>query len=299
MANKKLNFSDEMITFETECVRPASAATLAKQAEQRKAHEDAAAWLKAMSETLSRERVYDSFERKAKTVKDFFEILDGAEQYDAILRMAYATPKLAHKFANGDAYSVEADWMKCDDDFRTVAHEGYCDMAELVEKSPNLPLGKGLFRSVWNACRRQYRQYVKSVSALTKVREDEDEGEVYEVDLTSFASPSGKTPERIALFDATLEECCLDDRDNVVVSMKMDGFTDEEIGDFLGISRQAVSKRFKRFAERFLDAEHLSCGDRALTLYHAEQTLDAIRQAFKPVAEFAHEWRAVTSALMG
>jgi hypothetical protein len=254
------------------------------------------AWMAKVESAIGRNN-YVVAERKGETAKDYFVVLSGEEQYDAILRMAYALPKLAQKFADGDNEVIAVSWLKTEDDFRTVAHEGYCDLVGIADKEPNLPLGRALFRATWNACRRQARQAIHSISALQKSVEVDGE-EVYEVDLTSFAAPRDESPEYRVLLETTLEECCRDEIDRAIVSYRHDGYTDEEIGDFLDMSKQAVEKRRRRFWDRFNDDGHLA-DDREISQYYCENVLEEIRQAYKPVAEFAERWHQVTSALQG
>jgi len=251
-------------------------------------------WLAKVEDAIGRNNFVVA-ERKGKDAKDFREILSGEEQFEALCRMARALPRIAEKFGNGDDEIIAVRWLKHNDDYITVASEGYCDMVGIIEKSPNLSFQKALFRACWNACRRLARQEMHSVSALQKTEVDDDGNEVYEIDLDSFAASQGSSPEREVLLRTALEQCCQDETDETIISMRDDGFSDEEIADFLDISRQAVQNRRRRFWERFSNGDFLADGDRPLTVYSVERTLEEIRQAYKPVAEFAEQWRTVTS----
>jgi RNA polymerase sigma factor (sigma-70 family) len=52
-------------------------------------------------------------------------------------------------------------------------------------------------------------------------------------------------------FSEALEACCRDELDREIVELKNQGYTCEEIGEELGKSKGAVSKRWKKIAKRY------------------------------------------------
>lgn len=294
---RTLEFTDEMVTFETDCVatggrKHVSDADLAEIQRRAKARDEKDAEFREHVAKAIKGFSYEKSGVKCKDAKDFLEILDGNGQYEALLHMSQALPRLTCSF------SYMAEWMKHRDDFISVADGAYEDMLKQVAKSPNGRFSKALFNACWASCRREYRALVKGLSAVQKVQTSEGSEDFFEVfDLEGFDGASlDYRPEDVVTVTA-LEECCHGERDAVIISARNDGYTDAEIAEFLGISQQAVSKRRKAFWERFNSGDFIA-DDMELSQYYCENVLTEIRQAYQPVAEFAKKWASVTEPLM-
>ncbi len=117
---------------------------------------------------------------------------------------------------------------------------------------------------VFVACKRALVEYVRQIPMFhvprSTIRRCEDEGRDVP-DLPRDASQgklhnlesddAGATVEMAIDFNADLEECCEDDLDREIVDLKEQGYTCEEIGEELGKSKGAVSKRWKKIAKRY------------------------------------------------
>ena len=239
-----------------------------------------------------------------------FKSLPEDEQYKRLYLMAKSSKKLCHKIVSLVADSrgfvsalspSYADWMKDDDDYQDLVAESYITICQIIEKTPKMALGKAVYTAVWNSLRRMYRNEIKSISALAKSQETDDEEPVYTFDLDSFESPSIPRTEVLAEISIISEEICKDSRDMFILSMLMDGYNDTEIAEFLGVSRQSVNNRHKNIKARYISEYRMTDNELRRAIEDCDIKLCEIRDIYSRVKpeyrRFSEDWNRVTSAL--
>ena len=133
-----------------------------------------------------------------------------------------------------------------DDDI--TAYVGMC----YIEVEKNLSSRKAytsfsalLWKSCWNALRRDYRLMRKSVSALT---EYDAEGKPL-VDITAVQNPHFDT-EKEALFSVRISEKIKTQKEKRICAYIYMGYTYEEIADIMSTTEAAIKKVVQRMRKR-------------------------------------------------
>lgn len=242
--------------------------------------------------------------------KDFTG-LSQEEQYQRLIAMAKSSKKLCAKIvsivtdSNGNKLALSpayADWMDEEDDYLDLVAESYIEIRKIIEKTPKMSLGKAVYSAVWNSLRRMYRNEIKSVSALARAEESEEDEEKYTFDLESFEAPEHFSTEKTAEFSVLLEEICHDDRDMYIISMKLDGYTDAEIGESIGVSRQSIEKRFKNIKARYYSEYRKTDNELRRAIEFSDIQLCEIREKYIEFSEkwerkFTKDWTNITKFL--
>lgn len=226
---------------------------------------------KRIEEEVKRRNETLRIRRDIKSVSEFFG-LDGAEQMSIlkgqcgrvaiVLDNSVPTPNSgqitdkhrADRMGNLDGMRSYAFVQYCFNKSKTLNMERIEECAQtawvkLAENATNEKYSALPFYSLlWISCRQAinnlYNAEVRNAQWLDR------EHDLYDLNAYETKAPADSHTEVNAVYAIWLDGMLGDDIDRDIYSYKKQGFTDEEIGNFLDMSKMAVSKRLQKIHDR-------------------------------------------------
>ena len=224
-------------------------------------------------------------ESRAVNPRAEWERMSGEEQYSALIRAVWygVNRDRAECDRMGNYRPNYFEWIASEDDARACAHGAYIRMEDALTraeqsvidgKRDTLPALRAVMVSACrNSARATWRNEIKHNNATKRVNakdyNDTNGTNYMEIDefgrnrrLTIIDESRGATAEHIApnpenaiIMRDSIERACADDIDALIVHALADGYSMRAIGERIGMTHPAISKRIKRIRERYTTDE--------------------------------------------
>ena len=209
-------------------------------------------------------------ESRAVNPRAEWERMSGEEQYSALIRSVWygVNRDRAECDRMGNPRPNYFEWIASDDDARACAHGAYIRMEDALSraeqsvidgKRDTLPALRAVMMSACrNSARQTWRNEIKHNNALRiEAIRDNDGNEIRreyikDAPTTEHIAPN---PENAIIMRDSIERACADDIDALIVHALSDGYSMREIGERIGMTHPAISKRIKRIRERYTTDE--------------------------------------------
>jgi hypothetical protein len=208
--------------------------------------------------------VWEQAKAESTTARAQWDALDGTEQHDRLLKMAYhrARRNAAETNARGEYRANRYAWAKTADDYESIVNDAWTRLPALLDKndadeSPR-PLNIILARACDRAAQyidRQEKRHANALRTTTATDSDGNETETqYIDDATATAERIAPNPETAAIITDALDRLCADDIDRAILAGMLYGFNMREIAAKIGKSAMYVSRHAAKIKEAYKTA---------------------------------------------
>lgn len=189
-----------------------------------------------------------------------WEQLTGAQQFEALTRMAWAVRKRAEATGRG----IDTEWIRTTDDAQTVAADAWPRVLSALDRNDQREDPRPLWFILYAACtqaahsisRAEIRHVSACISAdaITQAAQLETAGAQSPLDMlpSVTASRFGGDLEEGYSIRAALDTAAGDKDGRAIVAGIAAGYTVRELADQLGMSKSAVQRRIDKIRAAYL-----------------------------------------------
>lgn len=198
--------------------------------------------------------------KAARTARREWEQMTGAQQFEALTRMAWAARKRAEATGRG----IDTEWMRTEDDAQTVAADAWPRVLSALDRNDQRedprPLGYILYAACTQAAHSISRAEIRHVSAcisadaIAAATPDTNNGQsLLDIRSSCTAAPiSGDLEEGYAIRAAIEQAAAGDDATREIIARLSAGYTVRDIAAAIGMSKSAVQRRIDKVRAAYL-----------------------------------------------
>ncbi len=196
----------------------------------------------------------------ARTARREWEQMTGAQQFEALTRMAWAARKRAEATGRG----IDTEWMRTEDDAQTVAADAWPRVLSALDRNDQRedprPLGFILYAACTQAAHSISRAEIRHVSACTSAdaiaaaTPDTNNGQsLLDIRSSCTASRFGGDPEEGYTIRAAIDAAAADATGREIIARLAAGYTVRDIAAAIGMSKSAVQRRIDKVRASILE----------------------------------------------
>lgn len=188
-----------------------------------------------------------------------WEQLTGAQQFEALTRMAWAVRKRAEATGRG----IDTEWIRTPDDAQTVAADAWPRVLSALDRNDQREDPRPLVFILYAACtqaahsisRAEIRHVSACISAdaIAAATPDTNNGQsLLDIRSSCTAAPISGDLEEGYSIRAALDTAAGDKDGRAIVAGIAAGYTVRELADQLGMSKSAVQRRMDKIRAAYL-----------------------------------------------
>lgn len=189
-----------------------------------------------------------------------WEQMTGAQQYEALTRMAWAVKRRAEATGRG----IDTEWILSADDAQTVAADAWLRVSSALDRNDQRedprPLGYILYAACTQAAHSISRAEIRHVSACTSAdairaaNPDTNNGQnLLDLRSSCTAAPINGNPADAYTIRAAIDAAAGDDATREIIVRLAAGHTVRDIAAAIGMSKSAVQRRIDKIRASILE----------------------------------------------